>query len=315
MRAVRFDEYGDAGVLRIAEVRAPTPGPGEVLVRVRAAGINPGEIAIRSGAMDDIAPASFPEGQGTDLAGLVEAVGEGVVGSQVGAGHAVIGWSDRRGAHADLAVLPAANTLSKPERMAWEQAAVLPTVLATAASAMEALDPQPGETVVVAGASGGVGHILVQLLRRAGVRVIGTASEPKHAALRELGVEPVAYGDGVGERLRAATPDGVDAFADCHGDGNVDLALLLGVPARRINTIIDFASAKSIGAQARGMHQLEDIQTTLAPLVDLVADGELQVPVIARLPLEQVRDAYLRMGEANEIGKVVLDVSNDDGSQ
>lgn len=308
-RAVQFNDYGDVSVLHIAEVPRPEPGESEVLVRVRAAGVNPGEAAIRSGAMDAISPASFPEGEGTDLAGVVDAVGPGV--QHVRAGEAVIGWSDTRGSHADWAVVPADNVVPKPDGLDWGQAAVIPVVCATAASVVAALRPALGETLVVAGASGGVGVMTCQLARRAGARVIGTAAERNHDGLRALGIEPVAYGEGVEDRVRAACPDGVDAFADCHGDGNLDLAVSLGVAPERINTIIDFESAQRVGAQAQGMYQLDSIRAVLEPVVALLASGEVTLPVEARFPLEQVREAYERLAGPGGIGKIVLDVSTD----
>lgn len=309
MRAVRFNRYGDLDELHVAQAEEPQPGRGEVSVRVLAAGLNPGENAIRSGAMHEISPAHFPEGQGTDLAGVVQAKGRDVTGVQIG--DEVVGWSDRRGAQAERAVLPAENTLPKPDGMAFDQAAVLPTVGATAVSALRALAVKDGETLVVAGASGGVGSVLVQLAVRAGARVIGTASEPKQEHLRSLGAEPVAYGDGVLERLRAAAPGGVDAFADCHGDGNIDLAVELGVPEERINTIIDFEAAERVGTKTQGMYQLDDLGKALQPVVALVASDELQVPIEATFPLKEVREAYVRMNQAETVGKVLLRLTED----
>ena len=309
-RAVQFDVYGDVDVLHLAEVEKPEPADGEILVRVRAAGINPGEVAIRSGAMDKFSPAHFPEGEGTDLAGVVDAVGPDVDGVQPGA--EVIGWSDRRGAQADYAVLPAANVVPKPPQLAWDQAAVCPVSCATAASIIEALGPQPDETVVVAGASGGVGVVVCQLARRAGAHVVGTASERNLAYLRTLGVDPVTYGDGVEDRIRAAAAGGIDAFADCHGDGNVDLAVALGVAPVRINTIIDFGAAQRVGAKAQGMYQLDDIGGALAPVVDLLAAGQVALPIKARFPLDHVQDAYQRLSQAGGVGKIVLEISTDE---
>lgn len=309
-RAVRFDEYGDESVLHIADVPVPEPGDGQLVVRVRAAGVNTGEVGIRSGAMDAMAPAHFPEGQGTELSGVVHAVGRGVEDYAVG--DAVIGMCETRGAQADYAVLGTGDVLPKPPSLAWDLAAVTGTAGGTAISALRALALQDGETVVVAGASGGVGVVAVQLARQAGARVIATASPSNHEALRALGAEPVAYGDGLEDRIRALAPDGVDAFADCHGDGNVAVALALGVPADRINTIKDFDAAKEEGTKAQGLYQLDDITGELRPFVADVAAGRITIPIKARFPLEQVADAYRRLGEPGGIGKVVLEVSADD---
>lgn len=307
MRAVQFDHYGNFDVLYVAEVDRPTPGPNEVLVRVRAAGLNPGEIGIRSGAMDEIVPAHFPEGQGTDLSGVVTQLGAGVEG--VAIGQEVIGWSDRRGAQADFAVLPWRNIVSKPGGMSWDTAAAIPTVGATATSALAALDLRPGETLVIGGASGGVGLVATQLALRQGVLVIGTASERNHDYLRSLGATPVAYGDGAADNIRAAAPNGVDAFADCHGEGNIELALDLGVKPDRINTIIDFPTAQRVGTKAQGMYQLASIHDAVAALVPLVDAGDLQIPIKARYPLDQVQQAYERLGQPGGPGKIVLQLS------
>lgn len=281
MRAVRFDRYGDVDVLHVVRVPKPEPREGEISVRVRAAGLNPGESAIRSGAMHELSPADFPEGQGTDLAGVVHAVGRGV--DDVHVGDAVIGWSDRRGAQAEYAVLPSENVLPKPTGLAFGQAAVLPVVCATATSALQAVTPRTGETLVVAGASGGVGFVLVQLARRAAL-----------------------------ERVRSAAPEGVDAFVDCAGRGNVDLAAALGVATDRIDTIIDFEAAGRLSAQTRGMYQLEDIGTALEPVIQLVAAGEVDVPIRGRYALDRVQDAYTHLSEPGRIGKVLLEIDDPD---
>lgn len=308
-RAVRFDKYGDVDVLHLAEVDIPRPAGGQVVVRVRVAGVSTGEVGIRSGAMDKISPAHFPEGEGSELAGVIHSVGDDV--RQFSPGDAVIGLSDSRNAQADYAVIPAANTLAKPDALDWETAAATPSAGATATSIMQALQVGPGETLVVAGASGGVGVVTVQLALQAGARVIATASEWNHDYLRKLGAEPVAYGDGLEDRIRAAVPDGPDAFADCHGGGYVDLAVALGVPAARINTIKDFDAAQRVGAKAQGMYQLDDITAVLGPFVAKVAAGEIQLPIKARFPLEQVQDAYRRLTQPGGIGRVVLTVSTD----
>lgn len=309
-RAVRFDRYGDESQLYVADVDVPDATDGEVVVRVRAAGVNPGEAAIRSGAMDAISPAHFPEGEGSEFAGVIHSVGEGVLG--LNPGDAVIGLSDTRGAQADYALVPAANVLAKPESLDWETAAATPVGGATATSVMRALQPQAGETLVVAGGSGGVGVVAVQLAIQAGARVIATASEWNHEYLRRLGAEPVTYGDGLEGRIRALAPGGVDAFADCHGAGSVDLAVALGVPVGRVNTIIDFDAAKRVGAQAQGMYQLDDIPAALKPFVAQVAAGDVVIAIKARFPLEQVQDAYRRLTQPGGIGKVALTVSSDD---
>src|SRR6201992_1515824 len=198
-RAVRFDQYGGGEVLEGREVPAPEPGPGQVLVAVRAAGINPSEGKIRSGAVRAIFPATFPSGEGSDLAGVVEEVGAGVSGVAVGA--EVIGFTNNRASHAEYVLVEAGNLTPKPAEVPWEVAGALFVAGVTGVGTVRAVAPTAGEAVVIAGAGGGVGVFAVQLAVRAGARVIALASERHHAWLRERGAVPVVYGDGVGERI------------------------------------------------------------------------------------------------------------------
>lgn len=176
---------------------------------------------------------------------------------------------------------------------------------ATAHANVRAVGAGPGDTVVVAGAAGGVGSLTVQLLRRAGATVIGLASEANHAWLRDHGVVPVTYGDGVLDRVRAAAPEGVDAFVDNFGDGYVELALELGVAKDRINTIIDFAGAAGTGVKSEGMAGSANAEV-LAELTKLVAAGDLDVPIAASYPLAEVRTAYRHLMRRRARGKIVL---------
>ncbi|MHA6618019.1 NADP-dependent oxidoreductase [Pseudonocardia sp. DLS-67] len=301
--AVQFDGYGDIEVLEVRDVPRPRPGPGEVLVRVRAAGINPGENAIRIGVFRETWPATFPSGQGSDLAGRIEAVGPDV--STWTAGDDVIGWVDTRAAQAELVVVPAAHLVRRDPNVPWEAAGALFVAGTTAHAAVHAAGAGPGDTVVVAGAAGGVGSIAVQLARRAGATVIGLASEANHAWLAEHGVTALTYGDGVADRIRAAAPGGVDAFIDTFGDGYVDLALGLGVAKDRVNTIIDFAAAARTGVKGEGMAGSANVEV-LGELAKLVAAGELDVPVAATYPLTEVRAAYRQLMLRRTRGKIVL---------
>ncbi|MEQ0565403.1 NADP-dependent oxidoreductase [Amycolatopsis sp. NEAU-NG30] len=302
-QAVRFDEYGDFDVLEVREVPRPQPAEGEVLVRVRAAGINPGENMIRIGALHDRWPATFPSGQGSDLAGVVEEVGAGV--HTWSAGDEVIGWVDTRASHAELVVVPSGQLVARDPAVPWEVGGALFVAGTTAHANVQAVGAGPGDTVVVAGAAGGVGSLTVQLLRRAGATVIGLAGPVNHTWLRDHGVVPVAYGDGVLDRIREAAPGGVDAFIDNFGDGYVDLALELGVAKDRINTIIDFAGAARTGVKSEGMAGSATAEV-LADLVKLVAAGDLDVPIAATYPLAEVREAYRDLMRRHSRGKVVL---------
>jgi NADPH:quinone reductase-like Zn-dependent oxidoreductase len=301
--AVQFDEYGEIDVLEVRDVPAPRPGPGEVLVRVEAAGINPGENTIRLGVFHERWPATFPSGQGSDLAGRIEEVGAEVPTWSVG--DEVIGWVDTRTSHAELVVVPAGHLVRRDPDVPWEAGGALFVAGTTAHAAVRAVGAGPGDTVVVTGAAGGVGSLAVQLARRAGATVIGLASESNHAWLADHGVVAVAYGDGVADRIRAAAPGGVDAFIDTFGDGYVDLALGLGVAQDRINTIIDFAAAARTGVRAEGMAGSANAEV-LGELTKLVATGELDVPIAATYPLTDVRAAYRQLMLRRTRGKIVL---------
>src|SRR3954462_7472848 len=233
-KAVRFDDYGGVEVLEVRDVLLPEPGPGQVLVAVRAAGINPSEGKIRAGVVREIFPATFPSGQGSDLAGVIGEVGAGVDGFAVG--DEVIGYTDNRASHAEYVVVEAANLTAKPAEVPWAVAGALFVAGVTGVATVRAVAPAAGEAVVIAGAAGGVGVFAVQLALRTRARVIALASERHHAWLRERGAVPVGYGDGVAQRIKAAaegTP--VRAFIDLVGGGYVELALELGIARERID--------------------------------------------------------------------------------
>jgi NADPH2:quinone reductase len=302
-RAVRFDHYGDRDVLYVADVEVPVPAAGEVVVQVRAAGINPGEAAIRSGAMEKMFPATFPSGEGSDLAGVVSAVGEDVTDFAVG--DEVLGWSSRRSSHAEYVAVPVTQLIRKPPQLSWEVAGSLYVVGCTAYAAVRAVEAGKGDVVAVSAAAGGVGVVVVQLLALKGATVLGIASESNHEWLRAHGATPVAYGDGLADRLRTAAPPGIDAFIDLFGPQYVELAVELGIPPKRIETIISRAKAQEIGAKVEGSG---DASTTevLAEIAELVASGEIEIPIAATFPLEKVRDAYAELEERHTRGKIVL---------
>jgi NADPH:quinone reductase-like Zn-dependent oxidoreductase len=303
MRAVRFHEYGGIDVLRVEEVERPAPGPGQVLVEVRAAGIQPGEVMIREGARHGRWPAAFPSGQGSDLAGVVAEVGAQVRGFAVG--DEVLGFTHGRASHAEFVVVDDVNVVSRPQGLSWDVAGSLYVAGTTAYACVFAVDPGPADTVVVSGAAGGVGSLAVQLARHRGATVIGLASERNHAWLKERGVVPVAYGEGVAERIREACGGDVDAFIDTFGDGYVQLAVELGVRPERINTIRDWQAAARIGARTYGEGSAA-CAVVVGELARLAARGELEVPIARGYPLEEVRDAFRELEQGHTHGKIVL---------
>ena len=304
MRAVRFDQYGGTEVLRVIEVEDPVPGSDQVLVRVRATSINPGEAKIRDGSLDAMYPTTFPSGEGSDVAGVVEQLGDGVEGFDVG--DEVIGWTDERAAHAELALVDRANLTRKPAEISWEVAGSLYVAGATGWAISRAVGAAAGDTIVIAGAAGGVGVFAVQLAVNAGARVIGTASDRHHDWLRSRGVAPVAYGDGLVDRIREAASDGVDGLGDTVGGGYVALAIdELGVAPERVDTVVDFEAAKSRGVRTEG-NAAGASAAVMAELAGLNASGQLEVPIAATYPLDQVAAAYAELAEGHVRGKIVL---------
>jgi NADPH:quinone reductase-like Zn-dependent oxidoreductase len=304
-KAVQFDSYGGVDVLEVRDVPRPAPGVGEVLVEVKAAGINISEAAIRAGAVKDMFPATFPSGQGSDLAGVVAELGSGVGGFAVG--DEVIGFSNLRSSHAEYVTVPATQLTAKPTAVPWEVAGSLFVAGATAYGAVRAVRLAPGETVAIAGAAGGVGSIAVQLARRTGATVVGIAGASNDAWLVDHGAVPVNYGDDLPARLRAAAPSGhIDALLDFFGGGYVAMAVEdLGVPRDRVDTIADFDAVERFGVQSAGGADAATA-AVVAELADLVARGELEVPIAGVFALDDVRDAYRELEKRHTRGKLVL---------
>jgi NADPH:quinone reductase len=302
-RAVQFDEYGGLDVLTVRDVEVREPGKEEVVVEVKAAGINPGEASIREGALKDRFPATFPSGEGSDLAGVVKEVGIDVVG--FAPGDEVLGWSEERSSHAEVCVVPAGQLVPKPVDLSWEAAGSLFVVGVTAFAAVRAVDISEGDTVVVSAAAGGVGTLTVQLLKVRGAEVVGLASEDHHDWLRSKGVTPVTYGEGVAQRILEATPSGIDAFIDLFGPEYIDLALELDVPPEKIETIISWERAQEVGAKTEGSADASTPEI-LGEMAELVASGKIEVPIAATYPLEEVREAFEQLEDRHTLGKIVL---------
>ena len=306
VRAVRFDRYGGPEVLTVRDVDLPELHPGEVLVEVRAAGINPGEAIIRSGLLHDRLPATFPSGQGTDLAGVVHQTGTDVTAFTTG--DEVLGFSWARSSHAQCAVVPASQLIAKPVDVPWEVAGALDVAGTTAFAAVKAICAQPGDVVAVSAATGGVGTLVVQLLVQRGATVLGIASSANAGWLVAHGVTPILYGEGLESRLRAAAPDGIDAFIDLFGPDYIQLAARLGVPADRINTIVVSDAAIELRARMEGAGSLtfDQAHNALRELTDALAAGALELPIAAIYPLEQVVDAFAELERRHSFGKIVL---------
>ncbi|MGV9679960.1 NADP-dependent oxidoreductase [Nocardia sp. NPDC003482] len=306
-RAVRLESFGGPEVLALQDVPVPQAGPGQIRVRVTAAGLNPMDWFMTS---DEQTAARFglslPCGFGTDYAGVVDQVGDGVTG--FAPGDRVFGGVLSR-AIADHVIIDAAGTIAHggqahhtPDGVDDRTAAVLTIAGCTAAAALTVVAPAPGDTVLIGGAAGGVGVFAVQLARRAGARVLGTGSATSARFLRDLGADPVTYGDGLPDRVRALAPDGITAAIDLHGTETAYAARELGVPDARITTIagqIDGITPANGADAAPG---------ALDEIARLVAADELRVPIAATFPVERIRAAVELQAGRHVQGKVVVEL-------
>lgn len=299
-KAVQFSEYGGPEVLDLVEVDDAPPGPGKVRVRIKTAGVNPADYKVRAGRMF---PVHFPQGLGNDFAGVVDEVGDGV--TAIASGDEVLGFTAFR-AYAEYVTVPERQVTAKPEALSWEVAGSLSVVGQTAREGLDRLGVGNGDTLLVHAAAGGVGGVLVQLAAREGVTVIGTASEPNHDYLRELGAIPVSYGPGLVERVRAAAPSGVDKVFDAIGGDAVPASLELVRDPSDILTIADMAAPERYGVETFSMTPNAD---RLAELAHLAATGALRVPVWKAVPLAEVRTAHQEGERGHVRGKIVLTVS------
>ncbi len=300
--AVRFDQYGGPEVLQVVDVDAPVPGADQVVVRMKAAGLNLGEAKIRQGLLHDRFPATFPSGQGSDLAGVVEAVGAGV--TRFRPGDDVVGFTDDRASHAELVLVDEGNLTPKPDPVPWEVAGSLFVAGTTAYAAVRAVGTTSGDTIVVAGAAGGVGGVACQLALADGARVIGIASRNDHPWLESIGVVPLGSDGDVAAELREVAPT-IDGFIDTVGHGYVKMAVDRGVAPDRIDTIIDFPAVAEFGVRSDG-NAAAGTAAVLAELLDLAAHGALELPIAATYPLADVREAFEFLEGKHGRGKVVL---------
>jgi NADPH:quinone reductase-like Zn-dependent oxidoreductase len=299
MKAVRFGEYGGPEVLRVDDVDEPHAASGQVRVAVQAAGVNPVDWKIRDGAMAAVMSVEFPRTTGSDVAGVVDEVGEGV--ADVSDGDEIFG-SAVGGASADYAVLD--HWAAKPAGLSWAEAAGLPVAVETALRVLKLLGLESGQTLIVNGAAGGVGIAAIQFARERGARVIGTASESNHDFLRELGAEPTTYGDGLVERVRELAPDGVDRAFDAAGHGALPALIELTGSPDHVVTIADFTAPEhgvrvTTGGDGRSWEALGQA----AALHDV---GRFTMPVAATFPFSQAAEAHRRSADGHVRGKLVL---------
>ena len=297
MKAVRFSSFGGPEVLEIADLPDPHPGPGHVRIAVRAAGVNPSDWLKRKGLMDG----ALPQTMGYEAAGVVDEVGDGV--ADLAVGDRVFGFSAEGMAHAELAVLSCYAPI--PPSLDFPGAAALPVAVETATRSLDTLGVGRGSTLLINGASGTVGGAAVQLALLRGARVIGTASPPKHDYVRALGAEPVAYGEGLVERVRGRAPDGVDLALDVAGSGVLPELIELAGGQEHVVTIADFAGAQehgvrfSSGDAGRALHALAEVG-------ELIESGRFSLPVAQTFPLADIAEAH-RVGEGGHVrGKLVL---------
>ena len=345
MLAVRYDRFAGIDGIYLADIPEPTPGPDEVLVQVEAAALNPGSLAALNGAAftpnRDLAgtviavgsKAGGPNAGGSNAggsnAGGSNAVGSNAGGSSAGrsdvgrasaagstdagstgagfaAGDQVLGWVQSWDAHAPRVTVPTSQLVPKPDTLSWDLAGSLYTTPMAGVGAWKAIDVGPGDLVVIAGASGGVGLVAAQYAVRAGSRVIGLASRRHFGGLRQLGIEPVPYGDQEEHRIRTAAGDQpVTGFIDAVGGHYIDLAFALGVAPEHIDTVVDYAAAQEKGVKALGTRDAGGL-AALSELAKLVSAGGVRIPIGATYPLSDVREAYRALRDRRIHGRILL---------
>jgi NADPH:quinone reductase-like Zn-dependent oxidoreductase len=305
-RAVIYETFGGPEVLQLRDVPEPHAGPGEVRVRVTAAGLNPMDWGLASrperAAQFGL---TLPSGFGYDFAGVVDEVGSGASGFAVGG--RVYGGALGR-AVADFVTVKASADGAEalwhtPDGISDEVASTLPVAGSTAAAALAAVGLRSGDTVLIGGAAGGVGVFAVQLARLAGATVIGTASEGTFEFLRQLGAEPVAYGPGLADRVRELVPGAVTAATDLFGTETAEAALALGVPPERISTV---AAGPNPPGRVRATGGIDAGPDALDRIADAIVAAEITVPIAAVFPVERIREAVALQAGRHAHGKIVV---------
>ena len=298
MKAIQFDRFGETDVLHEADVEVPQPGAGQVRVRVMAAGVNALDGKIRSGVLQAMFPTPLPVIPGFEVAGVVDALGDGVTDMTVG--DEVVGWSDT-GAYAQYAL--ASTVAPKPANLDWQRAVALPVAGETAERVLNLLGVARGETLLIHGAAGAVGTVAVQLAVARGARVIGTAGTDNQDYVASLGATATVYGDGLVERVRALAPDGIDAVLDVAGKGALEDSIILRGGTDRIVTLADFSAGQLGVTFSKGGG--ERSADRLAALAQDAATGTLVITVTA-YPLAKAATAQQVSDSGHVRGKLVL---------
>jgi NADPH:quinone reductase-like Zn-dependent oxidoreductase len=307
MRAIAYSRYGGPDVLELVDLPDPKVGPDSVLVRVRATSVNPVDWKVREGYLDGLMDAVFPVVPGWDVAGVVEQVGLDT--PELAVGDEVYGYVRKDvvggGTTAELVAAPVRTLARKPSTLSWEEAAAVPLAGLTAFQALRRLEVGEGDTVLVHNAAGGVGTFAVQIATAFGARVIGTASPARHDFVRGLGAEPVPYGDGMVEAVRALVPDGVDVVLDLVGGGVAGTTPAVGTADVRLGSIADAGVAELGGTSFWVRPDAAD----LAALGDLIDKGDVTVHVARSFPLAEAAAAHELSATGHVQGKVVIRVS------
>lgn len=326
-KVVQYQGFGSPQVLRLVEVANPVPGPGEVRIAVKAVGLNPVDYKVFNGGrrlrmLEQMhrlvhpsrwfsGEPSFPRGVGKDFAGIVDMVGPGV--TEIAVGDSVLGTlrsapgqGDTRGSLTDELMVSTSDIMLKPNSLDFETAAVLGVSAQTICGAFRALDLHSDDVIVVANASGGVGSLAVQLAIHRGARVVGIASERNADYLRSLGAIPVAYGNGIEQRIRAVAPEPVTKLLDCHLGEYAKLGFSLGLPGKSIASLSFNPRAILRGAQFTGSRHAR--AGDLEEVADLVAQGAITMAIEQRysFDIESIRQAYSELAQGHVRGKLVV---------
>ncbi|MCG5470825.1 NADP-dependent oxidoreductase [Micromonospora sp. LAH09] len=313
MFAVQFDRFGGPDVLHLTTTDAPRPAAGQIRIRVQAAGVSPVDVGLRAGRTPMSAKLPLPHIPGVDAAGIVDEIGDDVDGVTIG-DHVfgIVDLTQLGGATAQFAVLQL--WARKPPTMPWAQAGAAGSSIETATRALDLLDPQPGTTLLVDGAAGGVGSIAIQLAAARGIRVIGTARADNHDFLRQLGATPVTYGPGLTDRLNALDLPRVDRALDVAGAGTLtELLHLTGSPTAVVS-LADFTapthgvrlSMGQLAGEPDGRHGLNAAAT-------LFTEGRFTVPIEAAFPIQKATDAHETAERGSRRGKIVMTVDDAQG--